>query len=246
MTRGRLWWSFADRCEAAECVEDVAELFLTEVASMGFSYAACASHVDPLKPPRNAVMIVHYPTAWLQHFSESNYAVRDPVFQIASRRMSPFRWTDPRFRARLKPDQARILAEAGEAGLRDGFTIPLHAPGALPASCSLAIGPDGVDPLHVKEAHWCAVFAHEAARRLLEAALGVRNKVKLSPRERQCLELVGRGKDDYAIGAILGIHQTTAHNTVQRAMRRYGVATRVQAVVRALADGEIRIEDVAE
>jgi len=35
------------------------------------------------------------------------------------------------------------------------------------------------------------------------------------------------------------------HNTVRRAMRKYGVATRVQVCVRALRDQEIRLEDVA-
>lgn len=246
MSAGQVWWSFAERCEAARSADEVRELFLNELDKLGFSYVACASHVDPLRPPRGAVTMIRYPRAWLEHFSASNYAARDPVFLTANRQLLPFRWTDPKFRAPLAADQLRILAEAADVGLADGFTIPLHSPGALPASCSLAIGSDGVDPLHLKEAHWCAVYAHEAARRLLLAEIRARPKVRLSPRERQCLELVGRGKDDYAIGAILGIRQSTAHNTVQRAMGRYGVATRVQAVVRALSDGEIRLEDVAD
>jgi len=131
-----------------------------------------------------------------------------------------------------------------DVGLGNGFTIPLHSPGALPASCSLVVGPDGVDPLDVPVAHWCAVYAHEAARRLLmaQASLG---RPRLSVRERQCLEWVARGKEDGAIAIILGIQISTAHNTVQRAMKKYRVATRVQAVVRAMAEGEISLEDVA-
>ena len=107
MTRGRLWWSFADRCEAAKSLDEVRELFLSEVEMMGFSYAACASHVDPLNPPDGAVMIVRYPEAWLRHFSASNYAARDPVFQTAKRRMLPFQWSDPRFRAGLGKSSGR-------------------------------------------------------------------------------------------------------------------------------------------
>jgi DNA-binding NarL/FixJ family response regulator len=114
----------------------------------------------------------------------------------------------------------------------------------LPASCSLVFGPDGVDPLNIQNAHWCAVHAHEAARRLLREQPSS-DRARLGPREREALEYAARGKGDYAIGILMGIQESTAHNTVQRAMRKLGVATRVQAVVRAMADGEIFLHDVA-
>jgi DNA-binding CsgD family transcriptional regulator len=57
--------------------------------------------------------------------------------------------------------------------------------------------------------------------------------------------LIAQGKGDFEISVILGVSEHTVHNTVRRAMRKYGVATRVQAFVRALKDGEIRLQDVA-
>lgn len=238
-------WSFAEACDRAASVEEIGDLFLREVEAIGFSHVACCSHVDPLRPPPGAVMIVRYPLGWVEHFSARGYASLDPVFLTARREVLPFRWSDPAFLNGLSRRQRRVLDEARAFGIRDGFTVPLHAPGALPASCSLVIGPGGVDPLEARNAHWYAVYAHEAARRLLVSGEGQRRRPRLSRRERQCLELVGRGKDDYAIGVILGISQSTAHNTVQRAMQKFGVATRIQAVVRALRAGEIKLEDVA-
>jgi LuxR family transcriptional regulator, quorum-sensing system regulator BjaR1 len=240
-----LVWSFAEACRAATSAADVHTMFFRRVEALGFAYVACASHVDPLRPPQGAVAMVNYPMEWVEHFSVSGYAQRDPVFFAAKRQILPFWWTDPAFRAGLKRDQLKILREAAEVGLGKGFTIPLHVRGAMPASCSLVAGPDGVDPLSLRDAYWLAVYAHEAARRLAPGRARVHH-VTLGARERECLELVGRGKDDDTIGAILGIHKTTAHNTVQRTMRKYGVATRMQAVMRALCDGEIRIEDVAD
>lgn len=239
-----LVWTFAERCSAAQTVDDVRRLFLREVEALGFPYVACASHVDPLRPPPEAVIILHYPRPWVEHFSTHGLAKRDPVFMTARRQLLPFQWSDRAFRKGLDADQLAILDQAAEAGLCDGFTIPLHSPGALPASCSLVFGPDGVDPLNVRNAHWCAVYAHEAARRLLRDEPS-NLRPRLSPREREALEHVARGKGDYAIGVLLGIQETTAHNTVQRAMRKLGVATRVQAVIRAMADGEIFLHDVA-
>lgn len=236
-------WSFAETCDRAVSVDDIQAVFMREVRALGFSFAACASHVDPLRPPPGAVMMVDYPQAWLERFSAKRYADRDPVFRTARRQALPFQWSDRRFRDTLDDDQVRILDEAASVGLGDGFTIPIHSPGALPASCSLAIGEDGVDPLSVRQAHWYAVYAHESARRLLLSSLPQQRPL-LSRRERECLTLIGQGKDDYALSVILGISEHTAHNTVRRAMKKYGVSTRVQAFVRALRDREILLDDV--
>lgn len=240
----RMNWSFAEFCDKAVSVDEISGRFMSEVRALGFSYAACSSHVDPLKPPHGAVMIVNYPQTWLERFSSQGYAARDPVFLAARRQALPFQWSDWRFRGGLDDDQIEILNEAADAGLADGFTVPIHAPDALPASCSLAMGPDGVDPLSVRDAHWYAVYAHESARRLSVKAPPLK-RPRLGRRERQCLELIARGKTDFEISVILGMSEHTVHNTVRRTMRKYGVATRVQAFVRALRDGELKMEDVA-
>lgn len=241
--QARVNWAFAEICDRAESVAELQAAFMREMRELGFSYAACASHVDPLNPPPEAVMMVDYPKCWLERFSSKNYAARDPVFRAARQQTLPFQWSDQNFRRGLASDQLRILSEAAEAGLGDGITIPIHAPDALPASCSLVIGPDGVDPLNAQRATWYGVYAHECARRLRMAEMPA--KPQLSPRERECVQLLGQGKDDGAMAIILGLSEHTVHNTVRRAMGKYGVASRVQAFVRALKDGQIRLEDVA-
>lgn len=240
----RIDWEFAKFCDEARTVDEIAAALKRQVRVLGFTHIACASHVDPLKPPNGAVMIVDYPQEWLEYYSGNDFASRDPVFKAACRQALPFRWGDERFRAALSEDETEMLAQASDAGLRDGLTIPIHVPGALPASCSLAMGPEGVDPLSILKAHWYSVYAHESVRKLLGAKVAIERPI-LSRRERQCLTLIAQGKDDYAVSVILGISEHTAHNTIRRAMRKYGVATRVQAFVRALRDGEIRLEDVA-
>lgn len=241
--QARVNWAFAEICDRAKNVAEVQAAFMREIRALGFTYAACASHVDPLNPPAEAVMMVDYPLAWLERFSVKNYATRDPVYWLARRQTLPFQWSDRVFRAGLANDQLRILEEAADVGLADGVTIPIHAPDALPASCSLVIGPDGVDPLNAQKAHWYGVYAHECARRL--AMADAPPKPRLSPRERQCVQLLGQGKDDGDMAIILGLSEHTVHNIVRAAMHKYGVASRVQAFVRALKDGQIRLEDVA-
>jgi DNA-binding CsgD family transcriptional regulator len=66
----------------------------------------------------------------------------------------------------------------------------------------------------------------------------------LSRRERQCLELAAQGKSDWVSSRILGLSERTVHNHVENAKRRLQVATRMQAVMHALAGQQISLGDV--
>src|SRR5688572_15418624 len=96
--QARVNWAFAEVCDRAANVAEVQEAFMREIRGLGFTHAACASHVDPLNPPVEAVMMVDYPLAWLERFSAKNYAQRDPVYWAARRQTLPFQWSDQRFR----------------------------------------------------------------------------------------------------------------------------------------------------
>jgi LuxR family quorum-sensing system transcriptional regulator CciR len=241
----RLNWDFALVCDRAEACDEVEEVLVGEMRALGFAHVACGSHVDPLHPPPGAVMMLDYPDGWAPYFSDQGFALRDPVFATARRQVEPFAWSDQRFRASLDDDQKHIMAAAADAGLVHGYTIPIHAPDAWAASCSLVAGNDNFDPQCVRAAHWYALYAHEAARRI-ESVRAARVKVRLHRRERECVEWFARGKTDAETAIILGVSEHTVRNTVRRVMERYGVGTRMQAFVRALADREIALEDVAD
>jgi DNA-binding CsgD family transcriptional regulator len=61
----------------------------------------------------------------------------------------------------------------------------------------------------------------------------------VTPRETQILSWVAAGKSDWAIGQILRISSKTVNFHVENAKRKFGVGTRVQAVVAALREGMI-------
>ncbi len=62
---------------------------------------------------------------------------------------------------------------------------------------------------------------------------------RLSPRERECLLWVARGKTSWEISGILHISEVTVNNMIASARRKLGVASRSQAVARAIALGLI-------
>jgi DNA-binding CsgD family transcriptional regulator len=62
----------------------------------------------------------------------------------------------------------------------------------------------------------------------------------ITARESEILGWVAVGKSDWAIGRLLNISQKTVNFHVENAKRKFGVATRLQAVVVALRSGIIR------
>jgi DNA-binding NarL/FixJ family response regulator len=69
--------------------------------------------------------------------------------------------------------------------------------------------------------------------------------VKLSPREIEILDLVARGNSNKIIGRKLSISDQTVKNHVSAILRKLEVNDRTEAVVFALRNGWIRIEEPA-
>ncbi len=235
---------FVEKCRAAASVEAIGALLFAEMSACGIAFVALSSHVDPLKPPKGAVMFVNYPKVWVERFSERDYARRDPVFWAAGWAARSFWWNEMLANYDLAHDQKRIVAEAEACGVAHGMTIPIHSPGALPASCSIVPGMDGIDPLLVPDLHFIALHAHEEAR--LRAGAEVRPPPILSKRQRECLALAAHGKSDFAIGAILGISPRTVEHTIESARRKFGVSHRTQAVALAIIHGLLTMTDLSD
>jgi DNA-binding CsgD family transcriptional regulator len=64
-------------------------------------------------------------------------------------------------------------------------------------------------------------------------------RARVTARESEILGWVAVGKSDWAIGQLLRISGKTVNFHVENAKRKFGVATRVQAVIVALRAGII-------
>lgn len=230
---------FDEKCKAASSVEEIKQLFFAEMASCGIRYVALASHTDPVRPPPGAVMMCNYPEAYQEWFSVNECAKYDPAFWYARRELTTFYWSELPRRLELTRKQTRILSEARDFGIADGLTIPLIIPGAMPASCSLVPGPDGLEPMLTPDIAWMAFRAHLEARRRLPDWKG---NVRLTAPQREVMYWAARGKSDRDIGTILGISPRTAGKRVDAVRALYGVADRTQAVLAAITYGEIQPE----
>jgi LuxR family quorum sensing-dependent transcriptional regulator len=65
------------------------------------------------------------------------------------------------------------------------------------------------------------------------------DRTQLSAREIECLQWAAAGKSDTDIAVLVGIKPATAHYHIERAKKRLGVRTRVEAVAVGVLNGVI-------
>jgi DNA-binding CsgD family transcriptional regulator len=239
--------SFIEQCRRGMPAGELATVFQRALDGFGFRFFSCSSHVDPLRPPRGAVVLHNYPAEWVRAFSELDFYYVDPVFHYANRSLTPFFWDAAEFRAELTAPQLEIMEEARRFGIEHGYTVPIHAPrpaSAFRASCSVVPDSAAVASDSYLAVQLMSCYMYSALSREAETTAGSVVPRGLTRRERQCLELAAQGKSDWVAGRILGISERTVHNHIEHAKRRLGVATRVQAIVHALVSRQIAFGDV--
>lgn len=232
--------AFVDALEHASSLHEIEAVFLAATAHLGFEHAALFNCLTPARES-GAISFARIPADWLSYYAERRYHEIDPIFPAIRRRLTPFSWSDPVNRQSLSGAQKALLAECDTAGLTRGLVIPIKGPNAPLGCCMLGSGHNAVDPESFLVAHSLGVFAYACALRNMNEAVAA--PAKLSKRERECLLLAAQGKSDWAIGEVLGLSERTVHHAIERAKRRYGTATRVQAVVQAIAAGEFCATD---
>ena len=201
----------------------------------GFSHLACCSLGDGDKDGID-VIDIDYPQEWQQHYFDHNYVAIDPTVTRAAQARIPYRWDQL---GELTPAQRRFFAEAGEAGLRHGITLPIHGPAGEVFIASVASGEDGIDHLRgLSVANILITQAYSVLVRLKNPG-PPGAPVALTGRERECLIWSARGKSSWDIGVILNISENTVNFHLKNAMSKLKTSTRVLAIVKAIRMGLI-------
>ncbi len=134
-----------------------------------------------------------------------------------------------------------------------GFAYGVAATLHLPGNQHVVFGIDRSDPLPtnrleltalVAYAQLFATFAQRAVKNVLVSSSPVRRRrpgrVRLSPREHECLQWAAEGKTAWETGMILSIAEGSVAKILASAIRKLDCASKPQAVVKALRFGLIR------
>ncbi|WP_175779769.1 LuxR family transcriptional regulator [Burkholderia anthina] len=171
----------------------------------------------------------HYPNNWVQHYLQHDYGLVDPVHRAAFTSSGPYRWGDI---TDLNHAERHVLVEACDAGLKNGLSIPIREVGGSVLLINLS-GPSS--RINAGTSRQLASVISNLFRLELDR-LAPPNPtvfVELSPRQRQCLSWVARGKTSSDICMILGISRHTVEYHIAEAMKVLNVNSRIAAAVTA-------------
>ena len=234
--------AFIERLAAADDVGAIHDLVDSELRSRGFDQFAYLI-LQPPEGPLEPLYIGSYPQDWSTHYLDRDYVNIDPVMSAATGTIAPFAWSDL---YDLQPGDSRqrlMLDEAGDFGLRNGMTIPVHGPARAFATFNISANVSPAESaalwkLHKYALHIIALHSHEE---IIKAAYAEarRKPVRLAPRERECLLWTSRGKTAWEISVILGLSQDTVLHYLRSANAKLGVNNKTHAVVKAIITGLI-------
>jgi len=228
----------------AATIEELSALLSVIARKLGFRYHALVHHADLARPPRRFIFLQNYPSGWVETYARAGLHRLDPAQRLAARQPGSFIWRDLQDIVGLSVHELRMMEQARVAGLGDGLTVPLHAPGERTMSCSFAMASDEAlpdDTLLVAELLAHAAFA--ALFDLLHPGCCA-PEPRLTARQEECVTLMAQGKTDWEIGAILGLSEETVTTYLKAARRRFGVARRTQLAVAAVSYGLIGFDEV--
>ncbi|MGI9488264.1 MAG: autoinducer binding domain-containing protein [Geminicoccaceae bacterium] len=229
------------------CV-DPRELFEVLRQSVGllgfdrFAYGSLSSRSKSKGSSREIAVQLNYPDDWVEHYFEKDYQSKDPIVCRSPLIKRPFSWNELSNKISLERVEQTVIDEATDAGLKDGVTIPLHGPLGELAVVSLA---SSVGACHA-ESHLPMLGAiasqfHLAYDRLHEGDLIRPHEITLTPRERECLAWMARGKSSWDVGLILNISENTVNFHMKNIMAKFNMNNRVLIILEAVRQGLIKI-----
>ncbi|WP_260429009.1 LuxR family transcriptional regulator [Burkholderia sp. Bp9015] len=171
----------------------------------------------------------HYPNSWVQHYLQHDYGLVDPVHRAAFTSSGPYRWGDI---TDLNHAERHVLVEASDAGLKNGLSVPIREVGGSVLLINLS-GPSS--RINAGTSRQLASVIGNLFRLELDrfAPPDPQSFIELSPRQRECLSWVARGKTSSDICMILGISRHTVEYHIAEAMKVLNVNSRIAAAVTA-------------
>lgn len=187
-------------------------------------------------------VLYNYPQAWMDWYLDQRYQEIDPVIQIGFSAREAFRWDQLNQHIDMTPVQQRLMDESREAGLKEGLAVAVHGPAGEILAMGMASSHGGVD-LSPPRLAVLKLMVHEfnAAFYRIHADKGRNEQVLLTPRERQVLRWLARGKSTPEIAIILSVDGSVTTSAVRFHIKniyaKLEASTAAQAVAKAMAMG---------
>jgi DNA-binding CsgD family transcriptional regulator len=210
--------------------------------SLGFQTISTTLVIDGPADATAFLCLDNTPSAYREVFEDLGSARRDPVMQHCKRAATPLVWNQETY---VSVGKGGMWERQACFGYRFGIALALHLPQhrhffvgvdrdqALPADADL-LG------RMVADLQLFAVYAQEAATRVLLPPAQAHDIPNLTKREMEALLWTMEGKTAWEVGRILGISEQTVVRHVNKATQKLDGVNKHHAVVKAMRLGIIR------
>jgi LuxR family transcriptional regulator, quorum-sensing system regulator BjaR1 len=232
---------FIQGLDRARTPAEVCAMLLSKVQRFGAEYVLAGtmpiSGMNREQQLSN-VILNRWPSEWSRRYFAHDYVFRDPAIRGVAANMKPFLWTELEPLYKYDVTARRIMDEAGEFQLKQGFTVPLVTLEGEMAGFSLAGEKLEVSPV---ERGMLVLLANYAlGRTLLLNQHDAKPAVSLSVREREALQWAAEGKSEWEIGEIMGISEHGVDKHMRGARIKLGTTSRIHAVAEGIRRGLIK------
>ncbi|NSY44980.1 helix-turn-helix transcriptional regulator [Agrobacterium tumefaciens] len=188
------------------------------------------------------VLLSAWPKGWFERYVSEDYVHIDPVIYQSKISDSAFVWSEEFGGRPIRREARKLMNEATEFRMFDGYSVPLHMPGALQAI--VTFGAEKIDLSTEAKGilHIVAIYAHNRLRALLEqqTSKGKKDTPYITQHERDVIRWCAEGKTNWEIGQILSRSEKTVQHELHNAQRKMNCVNRAQLIAEAIRTGLIR------
>jgi DNA-binding CsgD family transcriptional regulator len=209
---------------------------------LGFQTVSATLVLDHMLGEAEFITVDNNPRAYKEFFKDKSHGRRDPVMQHCKRQSVPIIWNQTTY---VESGLGEKWEEQSRFGMSNGIALALH----MPEGRHFFVGVERDQPVPVNpteltrvvaDLQLFAVYAQDAAQRILVPAQPDSNSPPLTPRELESLRWTMEGKTAWEVGNVLGITERTAALHVNNATHKLGCVNKHQAVLKALRLGMLR------
>jgi LuxR family quorum-sensing transcriptional regulator LasR len=214
--------------------------------ALGFDsvlYGAVASKHASLE---TAFLHSNYSHDWREHYDANKLYYVDPTVRHCMGSAVPIVWEREIFTAQ---NQGDLYEEASHFGIRSGITFPIHGCngelGLLSFASDMLPGEkfNGSLMHHMADLSLVRDYAFESSLKFIQARSPAEPVPHLTKRELEVIKWVMAGKSSWEISRITDCAEATINFHIANIRQKFGVNTRQQALVKAIALGIITPED---
>jgi DNA-binding CsgD family transcriptional regulator len=205
--------------------------------TIGFDFFAYAIHeTTPFTRPKTH-FYGNYPSQWVQHYKEQNYAIIDPTVRHCKLSSEPIRWCDAFF-----DESHQLWSDAKAHQLNIGVFQPSFNTRGYISLLSLARKTKTIEEAELEILKpILKAFADTVGYHIfeLEDALNHTLDIEFGYKEKEVLRWTADGKTSEEIGRILNVTADAVNFHLRNIQKKIGACNRVQAVTYAVAQGHI-------